>query len=106
MAKKKRIVFYTDSDDDYQPSSNTFPPEKQNLKVMIDRKQRRGKEVTLVTGFIGKQDDLKALASLLKSKCGVGGTAKNGEILIQGNHREKIMGILLDAGYKAKKSGG
>jgi len=84
----------------------TFPPEKQSLKVWIDRKKRRGKEVTLITGFIGSEAALKDLGKLLKSKCGVGGSVKDGEVIIQGNQREKVMDILLKEGYKAKKAGG
>lgn len=111
MAKKKKRNFYSTNpdysyEDEPRRSANTLPPEKQSLRVLLDRKKRRGKEVTLVTGFIGTQDDLKDLGKLLKSKCGVGGSVKDGEIMIQGNQREKVMGILLDKGYKAKKSGG
>ena len=80
--------------------------EKQQLKVWIDRKRRKGKEVTLITGFIGTNDDLKALGKTLKTKCGVGGSAKDEEIIIQGNHREKVVELLKNMGYKAKKAGG
>ena len=76
------------------------------MKVWIDRKQRAGKQVTLVRGFVGTEDDLKELARMLKSKCGVGGTAKDGEILIQGDFRDRIVDVLVKAGYKAKKAGG
>mgnify|MGYP003576935773 CR=1 FL=1 len=103
------IVFSTNPDFDFpteQQEEDTASPNQQNLKVMIDRKQRGGKEVTLVTGFTGKEEDLTALGKLLKTKCGVGGSVKNGEILIQGNFRDKILEILIKEGYKAKKAGG
>ena len=79
----------------------------QTLKVLIDRKQRKGKSVTLVTGFVGCEDDLKDLAKTLKSKCGVGGSAKDNEILIQGEFKEKVFELLINMGYsKTKKVGG
>ncbi|NRB64428.1 MAG: translation initiation factor [Saprospiraceae bacterium] len=111
--KKKRVgvVYSTNPDYDYDYSSNdeqeSIMPDQQKLRVAIDRKQRKGKEVTLITGFIGPEDELKALGKLLKSKCGVGGSVKEGEIIIQGNQRDKVVGILLDEGFKhTKKAGG
>jgi translation initiation factor 1 len=88
-------------------NKTTFNPGSQILRVHIDKKQRGGKEVTLVRGFSGPEDILEALGKTLKTKCGVGGAVKDGEILLQGNHREKVMTILLDMGYKqTKKAGG
>lgn len=110
MAKKKKnIVYSTNPDFEYEEEENkleTLPPEEQLLYVSIDRKKRKGKEVTLIEGFEGTDDDLKTLAKVLKSSCGVGGTAKDGEILIQGNFRDKIMDILAEKGYKTKRKGG
>lgn len=83
----------------------TSPNEQQNLIVKIDKKQRGGKVVTLIQGFVGSPDDLKELGKMLKTKCGVGGSQKDGEIIIQGDFKEKIFQILLDNKYKAKKSG-
>lgn len=109
--KRSGIVFSTNPDYEYQyqqdEESELLPPQQQRLRVFIDRKQRKGKEVTLVTGFVGPADDLKDLGKLLKSKCGVGGSAKDGEILIQGNQRDKVVDLLLKEGYsQTKKSGG
>lgn len=110
MAKnKKNIVYSTNPDfeyDDEEQELETLPPEEQLLYVSIDRKKRKGKEVSLIEGFEGTDDDLKTLAKVLKSSCGVGGTAKDGEILIQGNFRDKIMDILAEKGYKTKRKGG
>lgn len=109
--KKRDGVVYSTSEDfeyslDAESEQETLAPQQQNLKVMLDKKSRGGKQVTLIVGFIGSEDDLKTLGKLLKTKCGVGGSAKDGEILIQGDHREKVLQVLLQAGYKAKKSGG
>lgn len=105
------VVFSTDPNYDYQhdeqDEAETLPPQQQVLRVLIDKKQRKGKAVTLVTGFEGSEDDLKALGKLLKTKCGVGGSVKDGEVLIQGDHRQKVVDILLKEGYsQTKKSGG
>lgn len=111
MAKKnkRRIDIYSeDSDfsDNDGMEDETPAPSQQNLKVLIDRKQRKGKEVTLVTGFVGYDEDLKALGKMLKTKCGGGGAVKDGEIMIQGNHFQKVYDLLLAANYKVKKVGG
>lgn len=103
------IVYSTNPDFHLSSEADEFvtpPPRQQNLKVWLDRKQRGGKTVTLIQGFIGSEDDLQNLAKLLKSKCGVGGSAKESEIIIQGDQRDKIIEILLKEGYKAKKAGG
>ncbi len=108
---RKGVVYSTNPDFEYQYESGeqeeTPEPENQRLRVFIDRKKRKGKEVTLITGFVGNEDDLKDLGKFLKTKCGVGGSAKDGEILIQGNKRDKVVELLMEAGYKqTKKSGG
>lgn len=110
--KKQRInvVYSTNPDFNYQSEEEfeqeTLAPGEQTLYVSIDKKQRAGKEVTLVEGFVGSDDDLKELGKMLKSKCGVGGTAKDGEIIVQGNFRDKVMELLLKEGYKVKRKGG
>jgi translation initiation factor 1 len=114
MSKNKKqregIVFSTNPDFayDYQQEEiiQTLPPQQQNLRVQLDKKSRGGKQVTLVTGFIGQEDDLQTLGKTLKTKCGVGGSAKDNEITIQGDFRDKVLQLLLDLGYKAKKAGG
>ena len=101
------IVYSTNPDFQYRydemEEKATLLPAKQDLRVMLDKKNRSGKMVTLITGFVGTQDDLATLAKDLKTKCGVGGSAKDGEILVQGDFRDKILQMLQQKGYKAKK---
>lgn len=105
--KRLGVVYSTNPDFEYQteetPEEETLPADKQRLIVRIDRRHRAGKQVTLIEGFIGSSDDLAALAKILKTKCGVGGSAKDGEITIQGDLRDKVVGLLTDMGYKAKR---
>ena len=104
------VVYSTNPDFKYDTREDdavqTLPPDQQELRVWLDRKARAGKQVTLVKGFIGSDDDLRELAGMLKSKCGVGGSAKDGEIIIQGDFRDRVTEVLVKAGYKAKKAGG
>ncbi len=103
-------VYSTNPNFQYESSADeeqeTLQPNMQNLRVQLDKKQRNGKKATLITGFVGKDDDLKELAKMLKTKCGVGGSAKDGEILIQGDFCNKVIEILKNANYKVKRSGG
>lgn len=114
MSKKSRrnrtdIVYSTDPNFEYEYENDgqeqeTLPPSKQKLKVYIDTKaKKKGKQATLVSGFIGSSDDLKELGKLLKTKCAVGGSVKDGDIIIQGDFRDKIVQILTSEGYNAKK---
>ena len=106
--KKERINVVYSTNPIYQYEYNqeeaqeTLAPEKQNLRVTLDSKQRKGKTVTLVQGFVGTEEDLKELAKLLKNKCGVGGSVKDGEIIIQGEVKEKVLTILRDNKYRPK----
>jgi|SRR5690606_3959098 len=115
MNKKKQrysgVVYSTDDTFEYQEAEATDPTEtlpnnRQQLRVMLDKKMRGGKTVTLVKGFVGKQDDLEALGKLLKQRCGVGGSAKDGEIIIQGDFRQRVLALLMADGYQVKQSGG
>ena len=112
MSKKDKsrvnIVYSTNPDFNYEQtklSVRSLPPNQQNLKVFLDR-MGGGKLLSRVSGFEGPEDDLNTLAKMLKQKCGVGGNAKDGEILIQGDNRDKIIAILTKEGYKIKKAGG
>ena len=104
------IVYSTDEQFEYRYDESqeieTLPPAQQQLRVMLDKKQRAGKQVTLITGFIGKEDDLRVLEKKLKAKCGSGGSSKDGEIVIQGDFRTKVMDFLKQEGYRVKQAGG
>ena len=107
--KRLGVVYSTDPDFKYtleeEPEEETLEPGKQKLIVGIDRRKRAGKQVTLISGFIGTSEDLEALAKMLKQKCGVGGSAKDGEILIQGDVRDKVVDLLIKGGYSRTKRG-
>lgn len=112
MAKKKKIgvVYSTNPDYDYdyeeREEMDTLEPNQQKLRVFIDRKMRKGKEVTIVESFVGTESDLKDLGKTLKSKCGVGGSVKDGEIIIQGNQKDKVYDLLIKMGYSNTKKKG
>lgn len=114
MSKKNKnnsgLVYSTNPsfswEDDTEETEETIDFSKQKLYVSIDRKNRGGKEVTLVEGFQGTDEDLKDLGKTLKSKCGVGGSAKDGEIIVQGNFRDKVMDILKGMGFQVVRKGG
>ena len=104
------MVYSTNPDFEYTTAEEVEPttlaPEKQNLRVWLDRKHRGGKTVTLVKDFVGTEADLQELGRMLKSKWGVGGSAKDGEIIIQGDHRDRVVELLTKAGYRCKRAGG
>lgn len=103
------VVFSTNPDFKYATETDdveaTLPPSQQNLRVWLDR-LKGGRVATVVRGFVGSSDDLQALGKELKKSCGVGGTAKDGEIIIQGDHRDRVVDLLVKAGYRAKRAGG
>ena len=114
MSKKTKniagVVYSTNPEFEYQFNESAEPetlaPKQQDLRIQLDKKQRGGKAVTLITGFVGTEADFEILGKKLKQKCGTGGSAKNCEILVQGDFRDKIIEILKNEGYKVKKSGG
>lgn len=109
-SKNSDIVYSTDPGFQYNKDEaseeETLPPQQQDLRVSLDRRRRKGKEVTLVTGFVGKEDDLKDLGKEIKTKMGVGGSVKTGELIIQGDLRDDVVEFLKEKGYKVKKAGG
>ena len=108
--KNSRVVYSTDPGfvfrEDIPEEAQTLPPSQQTLYLSLDKKQRKGKKVTLVQGFVGTEADLKSLGKKLKSACGSGGSVKEGEILIQGDFRPKVKTLLEKDGYQVKMKGG
>ena len=106
LKERLGMVYSTNSDYQFdtpqQQEMTTLPPNKQKLHVYFDKRNRKGKVVTLVDGFIGSSEDLKTLEKLLKTKCGTGGSSKDGQIIIQGNMVDKVKTILDNEGYKVK----
>lgn len=108
MSKKNKIniVYSTDSEFEYQYEQENEPetkvPEKQLLKIFYEKKGRKGKPVTLITGFVGTVEDINMLAKKLKNLCGAGGSVKNGEIIVQGDQRNRINNYLLSSGYRTR----
>jgi len=112
MSKKNKpdargFVFSTDPNFSFEENDNqpavTLPPKQQQLRIRLDTKHRAGKAVTLVTGFTGTEEDLEALGKQLKNYCGSGGAVKDGEIIVQGDHRDKVLQWLLKNGYTPSK---
>ena len=114
MAKQKNrinVVFSTNPDYQYETEekveADSIAPGQQKLRIALDKKNRGGKEVTLITGFIGPETELEDFVKMLKNKCGVGGSVKDSEVLLQGDHRDKVVKILLEKGFtQTKKTGG
>jgi len=116
MSKKKLksledlggFIFSTNDNFEFEKTEEPalLHPKQQHLEALFSNKGRGGKTVTVITGFVGSEDDLKTLGKLLKTKCGVGGSVKDNEIIIQGNYRDKIMEILNKEGYNIKRVGG
>jgi translation initiation factor 1 len=108
--KRLGVVYSTNENFDYdkegETTQETVPPNQQKLTVALDKRNRKGKAVTLISGFKGSPDDLKELGRNLKHRCGVGGSVKDMEILLQGDHRDKVVEILQEENYKVKRSGG
>ena len=105
------VLYSTNPDFNYETvqetEEDTLAPEKQLLRVQLDKRNRGGKVVTLITGFVGTENDQKELGKMLKSKCGVGGSAKDGEIIVQGDFKQKVIDLLIKEGYtKTKGVGG
>ena len=105
--KRSGVVYSTNPDyaytDGETPEDETLPKNRQRLRLSMERAGRGGKTVTIVRGFVGTDDDLKAISKLLKQKCGVGGAVKEGEIIIQGDHRQRLVEILKAEGYTQSK---
>ncbi|WP_296122026.1 translation initiation factor [uncultured Bacteroides sp.] len=105
--ERLNVVYSTNPDYNYEMNEEeeqtTLPSAQQRLRVQLDRKNRGGKVVTLVTGFVGTDNDLKELGKLLKSKCGVGGSAKDGEIIVQGDFKQRVIELLKSEGYTQTK---
>lgn len=105
--ERLNVVYSTNPDYNYEMNDDeeqtTLPSAQQRLRVQLDRKNRGGKVVTLVTGFVGTDNDLKELGKLLKSKCGVGGSAKDGEIIVQGDFKQRVIELLKSEGYTQTK---
>lgn len=102
------MVYSTNPDfstNDEDAIQHTLLPEQQELLVWLEKNHRGGKTASIVKGFIGKEEDLEALGKKIKQKCGTGGSVKDGEIIIQGDHRDKILAMLTELKYKSKKAG-